>query len=109
MIRMLNAFSDFKGTFSEMFKILPKFYMFRSKVEYKWEQKDKIISEAKSEFKGVKVDELDGLKIWVDETTWILFRSSANAPEFRVFAESDDEGKAKKLLDDGMNFVKKWI
>jgi len=108
-MKMLNLFSKFKGTFSQMVSQLPKFYMFRTKVDYKWELKEKIVNEAKNKFKGVRIEEIDGLKIWMDENTWILFRSSSNAPEFRVFAESKSEEKAKKLLDDGVDFVKEII
>ena len=52
---------------------------------------------------------MDGLKIWINESTWMLFRSSANAPEFRVFAESKNEGEAKQLLQEGVAFVNKII
>lgn len=108
-MKMLNLLFEFGGKFSDLVATLPKFYMYRTKVDYKWELKDKILSEAKKKFKGVKIEEIDGLKIWIDNDTWILFRSSANAPEFRVFAESKDEGKAKKLLEDGMSLVKEMI
>ena len=108
-MKILEVFHKFNGSFSEMISQLPKFYMLRTKVGYKWELKEKIISEAKNQFKGIKVEEIDGLKIWLDKTTWILFRSSANAPEFRVFAESKSEQKAHKLLNDGVQFVKEII
>ncbi len=108
-MKMLNRFEKFKGKFSELVGTLPKFYMFRSKMDYPWELKDKIINSAKEHFKGVKVEEMDGLKVWIDDTTWMLFRSSANAPEFRVFAESKSEEKARKLLSDGMSFVESII
>ena len=65
--------------------------------------------EAKKVFKGVKTDETDGLKIWLSEFAWILFRSSANAPEFRVFTESKSESEAKELLARGLKFVKDII
>ncbi|KKQ95116.1 MAG: Phosphomannomutase, partial [Candidatus Woesebacteria bacterium GW2011_GWA1_39_11b] len=45
--------------------------------------------------------------IWIDSDTWLLFRSSQNAPEFRVFAESKDNDKAKKLLEEGIRLVTK--
>jgi phosphomannomutase len=38
-----------------------------------------------------------------------MFRSSANAPEFRVFAESKSETKSNTLLNQGIGFVKKII
>lgn len=108
-VKMLNLLFEFGGKFSELVATLTKFYMFRTKVDYKWELKDKIIDEAKKRFKGLKVEELDGLKIWLDDNTWILFRSSANAPEFRVFAESKNKDKAKNLLTDGMALVNELI
>jgi len=108
-IKMLNLFKKYNSKFSEMIATLPKYYMFRTKVEYKWELKDTIINKAKTEFKGTKTEEMDGLKIWLDDSTWILFRSSVNAPEFRVFAESSDETKAKDLLSRGMNLVNKVL
>lgn len=105
-IKVLNSLARSGKTFEEAISELPKFYLFKTKVDYRWELKDRIIKEAKENFKGIKTDELDGLKIWTDEKTWILFRSSMNAPEFRVFAESDKEGKAKELLENGMKLVK---
>jgi len=108
-MKILTRYSKFDGSFSSMIAQLPKYYMFRTKVDYKWELKDKILEEAKKKFKGIKVEEIDGLKIWVDDQSWILFRSSQNAPEFRVFAESAVEDKAKTLLDEGVRFVKEII
>lgn len=109
MMEMISLYNNFKAPFSRMFDELPKYYMDRSKVEYKWEQKDKILEEVKKEFKGIKTEDLDGLKIWLDKNTWILFRSSANAPEFRVFAESANKTESDRLLKQGMNFVRKYI
>jgi phosphomannomutase/phosphoglucomutase len=108
-MKILTLYSKFDGSFSSMIAQLPKYYMLRTKVDYKWELKEKILEEAKKRFKGIKVEEIDGLKIWVDDQSWILFRSSQNAPEFRVFAESAAEDKAKTLLDDGVKFVKEII
>ena len=108
-IEVLNIMAKSRKKLSELISELPSYYIFKEKVAYKWELKDRIMAEAKEEFKGVKVEEIDGLKIWLDDNTWILFRSSANAPEFRVFAESKDEKKAKKLLLDGISFVKNII
>ena len=108
-MKLLNIFSGFKGTFSEFIGQLPRFYMSRTKVDYRWELKEKILKDAKEHFKGVKVDETDGLKIWIDETTWMLFRSSMNAPEFRVFAESKDKKTSERLLQEGIDFVNNII
>lgn len=108
-VEVLNIFSPHKGTFSEFVATLPKYYLARDKVEYEWSLKDKIITAAKQSFKGVKTEEIDGLKIWLGETTWILFRSSLNAPEFRVFAESKSKEEAESLLKGGLELVRKIV
>ena len=108
-IEILNILSQSNKRLSELISELPKYYIYRDKVDYKWELKDKIINEAKKTFKGDKIDETDGLKIWLNDNTWILFRSSLNAPEFRVFVESKSKEKAKNLIEEGLNFVKKLV
>jgi phosphomannomutase/phosphoglucomutase len=108
-IKMLNLINKLKKPFSEIVASLPKYYMFRTKVDYPWELKEQIINKAKKDFVGIKTEDLDGLKIWIDDKSWILFRSSANAPEFRVFAESIESQKAQDLLKRGLDLVNSVI
>ncbi|HJX45561.1 MAG TPA: hypothetical protein VJ399_00105 [Patescibacteria group bacterium] len=108
-IEILNILAREGKRLSNVISELPKYYILRDKISYKWELKDKIIREAKINFKGEKIEEIDGLKIWIDDNTWILFRSSLNAPEFRVFVESKSNEKAKDLIKKGLDFVKKQI
>lgn len=108
-IEVINILSKSNKRLSELIDELPKYYLSRSKVDYKWELKDKILDMAKVEFKGVNIEEKDGLKIWIDDSTWILFRSSMNAPEFRVFAESDSKQRSEELMNKGVQFVDKII
>jgi phosphomannomutase/phosphoglucomutase len=53
----------------------------------------------------VRIEEIDGIKIWIGKDSWVLFRPSMNAPEFRVFAESRSEEEATRLGEEGMDFV----
>ncbi|OGM16512.1 hypothetical protein A2V55_02425 [Candidatus Woesebacteria bacterium RBG_19FT_COMBO_37_29] len=108
-IEILNILAKSNKRLSEVVAELPKYYIYRDKVAYKWELKDKIINEAKENFKGEKIDETDGLKIWLNDNTWILFRSSLNAPEFRVFVESKSKEKAQNLIKEGLDFVKRKV
>ncbi len=103
-IKFLNILAKSGKSFEDLVGELPKFHLSKTKVDYEWSQKEKIIQAAKDHFKG-KFDETDGLKIWIDDTTWMLFRSSMNAPEFRIFAESKDESQSKKLLTEGLELV----
>ena len=108
-IEVINILSKSNKRLSELVAELPKYYLSRSKVDYKWELKDKILKKAKEEFKGERIEEKDGLKIWMDSSTWILFRSSMNAPEFRIFSESKSKTKSDDLMNKGIQFVDKII
>jgi phosphomannomutase/phosphoglucomutase len=38
----------------------------------------------------VRVETLDGIKIWIDNQTWIMIRPSGTEPLLRMYAESTD-------------------
>jgi len=108
-IKILNLLKQSGKTLGELVNTLPRFFLYRTKVECPRELNRVIIKEAKKNFGGIKVEEIDGLKIWVNRTKWILFRPSNNAPEFRVFAEAENKKEAEKLGKNGIKFVKSLI
>lgn len=108
-IKFLNILNKQNLSLSAFVATLPKYYLYKTKVDCPFDKADMIIEEAKKQFKGVKIEETDGVKIWPTNDSWILFRSSKNAPEFRVFAESTSQTDAEKLAQDGIELVKKLI
>jgi len=108
-IKVLNILKKQGGSLSSLINTLPRFYLNRVKVDCPRELNQVIMKDAKKEFKGKKVEEIDGLKIWLNNNNWILFRPSSNALEFRVFAESKDEETARKLGEEGLKLVKEVI
>jgi phosphomannomutase/phosphoglucomutase len=108
-IKILNLIKKTRKSFEEMIDELPKFYLYRTKVDCPRELNEKILSQAKIDFQGKKIEETDGLKIWLTEDSWILFRASSNAPEFRVFTEAGTKLAAEEIGERGINFVKSMI
>lgn len=108
-IKVLNLLKKTKKTLGELINILPRFFLYRVKVECPMSLNHNILERAENKFKGIKIEKIDGLKIWLTSSTWILFRPSSNAPEFRVFAESKTKEEAQKLGEEGMKFVKSII
>ena len=107
VIKILNLLKRNNKNLSEFISTLPQFFRFRTKIDCPSELNSNILDKAKQEFRAIKIEEIDGLKIWKDESTWILFRPSSNAPEFRVFAEAKTKEEAEKLGKKGIDFVKK--
>lgn len=54
-----------------------------------------------------RLENLDGLKYILSDSSWILFRVSGTEPVLRIYAEADSSGKAKKLVKSGTDIVKK--
>jgi phosphomannomutase/phosphoglucomutase len=97
-IKFLNILNSQTLTLSAFVATLPKYYIYKTKVDCPF-----------NKAQAVKVEELDGVKIWPTNDSWILFRSSKNAPEFRVFAESLTQIDAENLAKNGIELVKKLL
>jgi len=108
-MKILNLLKEKRKSLGELINMLPKFFLYRTKVECPAELNSRIIKEAKNKFGGRKIETIDGLKIWQNYSSWILFRPSSNAPEFRVFTEAKTKKEAEKLGKRGINFVKSFI
>ena len=53
------------------------------------------LSRVQATARVLEVENLDGVKIWIDEETWVMVRASGTEPLVRMYAESTD----KDLLD----------
>ncbi len=105
-IKMLNILKWSNHSLDELVSELPKFYIRRSKFDCPVEKFPLILEKAKGFLTSQSVDTTDGVKLILDANTWVLFRPSGNAPEFRIFVESNQETKANQLLDDALAFAK---
>lgn len=106
-IKILNILNKTGMTLKELVNTLPQFFIYRTKVDCPMNLYNVILENVRIKFEssGAIVEDIDGLKIWKDDNTWVLFRPSLNAPEFRVFAESSTEEDATKLCEEGIEFV----
>lgn len=108
-ISLLNLMKKTGKTLKELVAELPTFFIEKDKVDCPPELNQKILDQMKQEYRSHQINELDGLKIFFKDDSWILFRPSGNAPEFRVFAEAMTKKEAQKLLQKGLAEVKKIL
>jgi phosphomannomutase len=60
------------------------------------------------EFAGEKVKDIDltdGVKLIFEDDSWILFRASGTEPVLRIYVETPQKEKTKKLLEEAKNFL----
>src|SRR5947207_3936444 len=51
---------------------------------------------------------LDGVKVFLDNDSWILFRQSGTEPLLRVYCEAPTEGAMKEIMAAGLKFVEQF-
>ncbi len=105
LIKMLNLIKKEGKPLSEIVSRLPKLSLVKKKVDCPRKLNKIILKEAERRFRGIKVEKIDGLKIWLDKESWILFRPSGNAPEFRVWSEAKSDKRANDLVKKGLDLV----
>lgn len=95
---VLEALAFKRVSFSKAISELQTFYQKKGKFECPNNKKNKVmeILDQKSSNEG-RIDRTDGLKIWIDNSSWILLRPSGTEPLIRVFAESESEEKVEAL------------
>ena len=94
--------------FSEILNYMKSYFQIREKVEVDSNYHDKIIENIKNDLikKYSKIDTRDGIKVIMDDDTWILIRKSNTEEIIRISGESNDEEKCKIIINNMIEMVK---
>jgi phosphomannomutase len=57
----------------------------------------------------VRVETLDGSKVFLEPDSWILFRQSGTEPLLRVYCEAPTVGSVQEILDAGVRLVEQTV
>ena len=70
------------------------------------EEKNKIIEKVKSKFLKYPCDEKDGIKVFIDESTWFVARPSNTEPIVKFVAESNEKRKLESIKKSILEILK---
>jgi len=70
------------------------------------EEKNKIIEKVKSKFLKYPYDEKDGIKVFIDESTWFVARPSNTEPIVKFVAESNEKRKLESIKKSILEILK---
>ena len=98
--KMLELLANSEKTLSELIDELPRYELVKLKTHCPNHLKERVLKKLVEKVRESfdKVDETDGVKIYMKEG-WVLVRPSGTEPIFRIFAESKDKEVAKELAD----------
>ncbi len=95
-------------TLSELIAQLPKYHLYKTKVQCPHEKKEPALKEFAGRMEGKEIDDTDGVKILM-ERAWVLVRPSGTEPIYRIFAEADEPEKAKEIAQENKRIIEEII
>lgn len=107
---MLDLLASEEKGLSAILSSLPKVYQYRSKFECtEMGLIQKVIGSVKNHGSPMKIETLDGVKIWFDEESWLMLRPSGTEPLIRIYGESTDELLINSKVNEYTRLVKESL
>ncbi|MDH5658157.1 MAG: phosphomannomutase [Nitrosopumilus sp.] len=93
--------------FNEILNYMKSYYQIREKIKVDSSFHDKVIDKLTSKISKEysETNTSDGIKGIIDEDSWILIRKSNTEDIIRVSAESNNETKCKKIVNDALELI----
>jgi phosphomannomutase/phosphoglucomutase len=107
---MLDLMASEEKSLSAVLYSLPKVYQYKSKFECsEMGLIQKVIASVKNHGSPIKIETLDGVKIWFDEESWLMLRPSGTEPLIRIYGESTDELLINSKVNEYTRLVKESL
>ncbi|MDE1815416.1 MAG: phosphoglucosamine mutase [Thaumarchaeota archaeon] len=102
---VLDLLSKTNMTMAEEMSSLPQSFTTKGKIECSKDDFKKILHTLKNE--PYKKDLTDGIKMFLDNSSWVMVRLSGTEPIARIYAESSSEDKLEQIFDKYMSKIKR--
>lgn len=97
-------------TLSDIYCILGETFQYKSSINLSSKDDIQRVLETCSEHGSVfKVEKVDGVKIWFDSESWIMFRPSGTEPLIRIYSESNDKSLMNSKVKEYLTLIKKLL
>jgi phosphomannomutase/phosphoglucomutase len=105
-----DASEKFQGSLSNAYSLLDKTYQYKSSFDLS-SQEDihKVLEKCEEHGSVKKIEKIDGIKIWFDSDSWIMFRPSGTEPLIRIYAESNDKSLMDSKVKEYQTLIKETI
>jgi phosphomannomutase/phosphoglucomutase len=104
MVLLLELLASSKNSLSEEVASLPQSYTTKGKIECSSNDFKKMTRILKEE--NYKKDLTDGIKIFIDESSWVMVRLSGTEPVARIYAESSSQSRLDDIFAKYLQKVK---
>ena len=106
LAKVLEILAHSGKSLSALLAELPAYSLHKTSMHYPPAERDAILARLKGLAKGLRVEDIDGVKVHFDDG-WVLVRPSGTEPIFRIFAEGKTDARAKALAAEGEALLKR--
>ena len=104
---VLDLLASSEKTISEQIETLPASFTTKDKISCSQDEAKKIIETLKQE--NPNADTTEGIKIIIDEKSWVMIRPSGTEPIVRVYAEANSQKQLDELMSEYIQKIKSII
>lgn len=99
-----------KPTLSDIYSIFDNTFQYKSGLHLSGTDDIQHVLDACANHGSVyKIERIDGVKIWFDAESWIMFRPSGTEPLIRIYSESNDKNLLDSKVKEYLNLIKKIL
>ncbi len=88
-----------KTKLSEVVDSIPVYHLEHREVPCPWESKGQVMRLLNEQYKDTPHDNIDGIRIWLGEGTWVLVHPDPDRPSFHVYSEANSRAEAISLAE----------
>jgi mannose-1-phosphate guanylyltransferase/phosphomannomutase len=99
VVKMLELLATQEATLSDELAALPSYHTTQTKVPCPWENKGKVMRLLSQQYQPTGPRSVDGVRIDLGDTEWVLVLPDPDRPLFHVIAESETTDGARTVME----------
>lgn len=107
--KILELLAKQETKLSRLRREISDFNVVHTKHPCPWDKKGFILRKIVEEHQKYKMDLIDGVKIWFDDNSWILFLPDADEAFIHIYVESPREKDVQKYLSEYTTKLYQWL
>ncbi len=107
--KVLELLKKADTTFSEIVTQIPSFAYRGENIHCQSKFKGKMMRKFMEDAKGKKYSNIDGVKIWLDDNSWILMVPDEYSDFLNIYIQANNETQLQAIFDEYNNKITDWI
>ncbi|MGH2461237.1 MAG: nucleotidyl transferase, partial [Chloroflexota bacterium] len=99
VVKILELLATQEASLSDELDALPSYYTVQTKVPCPWDSKGKVMRLLSQQYQSSALQNIDGVRIDLGKSEWVLVLPDVDHPLFHVIAESGSGDGARVLME----------